>query len=213
MEKNKVNDYLGQLKQLDEQLNSLFTEVESDEKLDSDINVIKNLTNVINALENDVKEESKQKDNSLNVRIKILDEKAVVPTYSKSGDAGMDLTITSIIEDSRDKIKYGYGIAVEIPEGYVGLVFPRSSISKKDLLMTNSVGVIDSGFRGQIMSVFYKTNVYDHLTESFICNDNYKIGDRGAQLLILPYPKINFVISEELNKTERNDGGYGSSDK
>jgi dUTP pyrophosphatase len=208
MESDKVNDYLNRLKNLDDQMDKLFTEVESDEKLNDDINLIKNLTSIISELETDVKKGSKitdyySDDNFLDIRIKKLHANAVIPTYSKHGDAGMDLTITSIIENSNDKIKYGYGIAIEIPEGYVGLVFPRSSISKKNLLLTNSVGVLDSGYRGELMSVFYKTKYDDSIV--------YDIGDRGAQLLILPYPKIKFIVSEELNKTERNDGGFGSS--
>ena len=80
----------------------------------------------------------------MQVKIKRLDERAVVPSYSKQGDAGMDLTAISISKDNVGNITYHTGLAIEIPEGYVGLLFPRSSVSKKQLFLTNSVGVIDS---------------------------------------------------------------------
>lgn len=80
----------------------------------------------------------------MKVKIKKLNENAVIPSYSKQGDAGMDLVATSKIFDKYGNVEYGTGLAMEIPEGYVGLIFPRSSISKKDLALTNAVGVIDS---------------------------------------------------------------------
>ena len=81
----------------------------------------------------------------MKVRIKKLSENAVIPTYVKDGDAGMDLVITSIITRYEGDVTYGFGIALEIPKGFVGLVFPRSSSRKTDLILSNSVGVIDSG--------------------------------------------------------------------
>jgi dUTP pyrophosphatase len=138
----------------------------------------------------------------MQVKIKKLHPKAVIPKYSKPGDAGMDLTITSIISENSLDISYGFGIAVEIPEGFVGLVFPRSSIRKTDLLLSNSVGVIDSGYRGEIQATFKKTGL-----------DKYEIGDRGAQITILPYPPIEFEEVEELSNTERGEGGFGSTGK
>lgn len=79
--------------------------------------------------------------------MKKLDPKAVIPSYAKPGDAGMDLTSTSrtvVSTYEEDYIEYGTGLAVEIPEGFVGLVFPRSSVSKKDMYLANAVGVIDA---------------------------------------------------------------------
>ena len=140
----------------------------------------------------------------MKVKIKKLVENAVIPTYAKKGDAGMDLTATSKTYDERGNVVYGTGIAVEIPNGYVGFVFPRSSICKTDLLLTNSVGVIDSGYRVEIMAKFSYVHMH---------NKKYEIGDRIAQLIIMPYPIIEFVESEELSETERGDGGYGSSGK
>lgn len=74
----------------------------------------------------------------MNVKIKKLTENAVIPKYSKIGDAGMDLTVTSIELIDSEHIKYGFGISVEIPRGYVGLIFPRSSIYKQKQVLTNS---------------------------------------------------------------------------
>jgi dUTP pyrophosphatase len=85
----------------------------------------------------------------LRVNIKKLHQNAVIPTYAKPGDAGMDLIAISKQYDEFDNVVYGTGIAIEIPENYVGLIYPRSSICKKDLYLTNHVGVIDSGYRGE----------------------------------------------------------------
>lgn len=80
----------------------------------------------------------------MEVKIKKLNENAVIPTYAKDGDAGMDLTATSKSFDEYGNVVYGTGLAFEIPKGYVGLLFPRSSNAKTDLFLTNSVGVLDS---------------------------------------------------------------------
>ena len=87
----------------------------------------------------------------MKLKIKRLHRDAVIPSYAKPGDAGLDLVATtySISEDGL-YIEYGTGIAVEIPEGHVGLIFPRSSISKTSMILSNHVGVIDSGYRGEI---------------------------------------------------------------
>jgi dUTP pyrophosphatase len=138
----------------------------------------------------------------MQIKIKKLHQKAVIPNYSKPGDAGMDLVITSIINENKEDISYGFGISLEIPEGYVGLVFPRSSIRKYDLFLTNAVGVIDSGYRGELQATFKKTGLH-----------KYEIGDRGAQIMILPYPQIQFEEVEELSHTERGEGGFGSTGK
>lgn len=138
----------------------------------------------------------------MKIRIKRLHQNAVIPTYAKHGDAGMDLTATSKSYDENNNVVYGTGLAVEIPEGYVGLVFPRSSICKKDLFLTNSVGVIDSGYRGEIMAKFKHT---DNLPVE------YRVGERIAQLIIIPHPYIEFELANELSESERGSGGYGSS--
>lgn len=141
----------------------------------------------------------------MKVKIKKLHKDAVIPTYAKDGDAGMDLTAVSYEFDEYGNIVYHTGLAFEIPEGYVGLVFPRSSICKKDMTLTNAVGVLDSGYRGEVTAKFkptlaYKAEVYD-------------VGERIAQMIIIPYPKIEFKEVNELSETERGTGGYGSTGK
>ena len=96
----------------------------------------------------------------MNIKIKKLVDNAVIPTYAKSGDAGMDLTAVSKTFDKDGNIVYGFGIAMEIPDGYVGFIFPRSSVAKKYQQLTNCVGVIDSGYRGEIMVKFKPTLAY-----------------------------------------------------
>ena len=139
------------------------------------------------------------------VKVKKLDSNAVVPSYSKVGDAGMDLTITKEIENTSFSVSYGFGIAMEIPKGYVGLVFPRSSVRNQDLILSNCVGVIDSGYRGELQATFKKTQGLDSI--------KYKVGERGAQIIILPYPTIYMTEVPELSDTERGSGGFGSTGK
>lgn len=142
------------------------------------------------------------------VKIKKLDPNAVVPQYAHNGDAGMDLVATRMWIDEQGNICYGTGIAMEIPMGFVGLVFPRSSIAKKQLVLSNAVGVIDSIYRGEILAKFKPTQ------ETTLKGDEvYQIGERIAQIIIVPYPKIEFEEVAELSETERQDGGYGSSGK
>lgn len=142
----------------------------------------------------------------MRVKLKKLTADAVIPSYSKKGDAGLDLTALSkdvVNEKEFGYIEYDTGIAIEIPEGYVGLVFPRSSISNTGSLLSNSVGVIDSSYRGSIKLRF------KHIKDS----KEYEIGDRVGQLIIMPYPTIELDEVEELSLTERGEGGYGSSGK
>jgi dUTP pyrophosphatase len=140
------------------------------------------------------------------VKFKKLKEEAVIPSYAKDGDAGKDLVATSRRwNDEMQCWIYGTGLAVEIPKGHVGLLFPRSSVRKYGLILTNSVGVIDSGYRGEIMITFRPAmaggaHVYD-------------VGDRVAQLIIMPYPEYESIEVKELSETERGEGGHGSTGK
>lgn len=142
----------------------------------------------------------------MQVRVKKLHEDAVIPAYGKPGDAGLDLTATSIEKDNYGNVVYGTGLAIEIPEGYVGLIFPRSSNSKTDLYLTNHVGVVDSGYRGEIM---FKFRANPSLINAVI----YQVGDRVGQLIIIPYPQIELVEAAELSDSERGEGGFGSTGK
>lgn len=141
----------------------------------------------------------------MQIKIKKLHNNAVIPQYAKAGDAGMDLVATEVTDGYGFSVTYGTGLAMEIPEGYVGLVFPRSSIRKYDISLTNCVGVIDSGYRGEIQATFRK--------EAGIPSKRYEVGDKIAQMIILPYPSIEFMEVEELSNTERGTGGFGSTGK
>lgn len=154
----------------------------------------------------------------MQIKIKKLNENAVIPTYSKQGDAGMDMVAVSKTEQ-KDFVEYDTGISVEIPEGYVGLTFPRSSLSKYSLVQANHVGVIDSNYRGSIRyrykRVFHEqTTAFGNLTPNWghIAND-FEIGDKIGQLIIIPYPKIEFVEVDDLSETDRGDDGFGSTGK
>ena len=106
----------------------------------------------------------------------------------------------AIVHFEDGMLHYGTGVAVEIPHGYVGFVFPRSSIANTHLTLSNSVGVIDSGYRGEIKAKFRKGGTR-----------GYNVGDRIAQLIIMPYPEVTFVEVDELSDSDRGEGGYGSS--
>jgi dUTP pyrophosphatase len=141
----------------------------------------------------------------MKVKIKKLHPLAVIPTYAKSGDAGMDFVATKVITEETYSITYGTDIAMEIPEGFVGLVFPRSSIRKYELNLSNSVGVIDSGYRGELQATFRKTHGD--------ASETYNVGDKIFQMIIIPYPQIEFEEVDELSDTERGEGGFGSTGK
>ena len=146
----------------------------------------------------------------MQVKLKKLHPDAVLPSYAKPGDAGMDLRVVAITEEPY-YIQYHTGIAVELPEGYFGMLVPRSSNSKKDLLMANSPGTLDAGFRGEICFRFKKVRNIS----PFVGGDYqvYNVGDACGQLIIMPYPQVQFVEVEELSETERGEGGFGSTGK
>lgn len=212
MTENDIKDYLEKLKQIEQQLNS-------DDDI-QDFDFLKDVDKVLGSLNSDLAQQITQQSNNstiLNnnpnviitegvmVKVKKLHENAVIPSYSKVGDAGMDLTITREIENTSFSVSYGFGIAMEIPQGYVGLVFPRSSVRNQELILSNCVGVIDSGYRGELQATFKKTNGLDSI--------KYKVGERGAQIIILPYPQVFMTEVPELSNSERGEGGFGSTGK
>ena len=163
----------------------------------------------------------------MEVKIKKLNENAQIPKYADNGCAGMDIVATSVnITD--DYIEYGTGLAFEVPPGYVMLIFPRSSNSNKDLILSNSVGVLDSSYRGELRFRYkrhYRITDIDtagvanyvpyNCSDSFAWSSNkiYAVGDRIGQIIILPYPQITFKEVAELSETERGTGGFGSTGK
>lgn len=143
----------------------------------------------------------------MEVKIKIkLNNEAVMPFYSKEGDAGLDLTAISreiVNEKDHGFVEYDTGVALEIPSGYMGLIFPRGSISKTGMILANAVGVSDSNYRGTIKCRFKwipDTKMYD-------------VGDKVAQLIIVPYPTVEFEQVDELSETVRGEQAFGSSDE
>lgn len=141
----------------------------------------------------------------MKIKVKRLNELAMLPTKAHATDAGFDLYATSKTYDNDGNVVYGCGLAFEIPEGYMGLVFPRSSNANKLLLLSNSVGVIDAGYRGEVTAKFKR--LYP------ISQGEYAIGERFAQLIMMPIPAVEFEEAEELSESERGVGGYGSSGK
>ena len=152
------------------------------------------------------------------VKFKKLREDAIDPIRANENDAGVDLTAVDVKKAYRKKfiphpvipyeedvlsyIEYDTGIAVAIPKNYVGLLFPRSSVSNYDLDLANSVGVIDSGYRGSIKFRYKITDINPV---------SYKVGDKVGQLVIVPIPTIVYEEVDELDETERGTGGFGSS--
>jgi len=153
----------------------------------------------------------------MEVKIKKLYEDSILPTKAHGTDAGYDLYAHSKSYDDDCNVVYGCGVAMEIPNGYVGLVFPRSSNAKKDLLLSNSVGVIDSGYRGEISFKFKRTpQEFADASGTFLTYQypkDYNVGERIGQIIIIPYPDVEFVEAGELSDSDRGDGGYGSSGK
>ena len=141
----------------------------------------------------------------MKIKVKRLNELAMLPTKAHATDAGFDLYATSKIYDNDGNVVYGCGLAFEIPEGYMGLIFPRSSNANKSLLLSNSVGVIDAGYRGEVTAKFKRLCP--------ISQGEYAIGERFAQLIVMPIPAVEFEEAEELSESERGVGGYGSSGK
>lgn len=207
----------------------------------------------------------------LRVRFQRLAPEAALPRKAHPSDAAFDLTATSRHFDEEGNVVYGFGLALEIPEGYVGHIWPRSSISRKDLYLTNSVGTIDAGYRGEITAKFKPSLLYvdlpplrtsaqgsyepkggsvqtdvktqavsfygaddtlfayghryrDYEPFSEACDEYvrgrhplslnprlYEVGDRVAQLTIDRVEAVVFEEADDLSKTERGAGGYGST--
>ena len=140
----------------------------------------------------------------MKVKLKKLNENVKLPVYAKTGDAGLDIKATRIESENNYSITYGTDLCIEVPFGYVGLIFPRSSIRNYDLVLSNCVGVVDSGYRGEIMATFKKTKL-DGMY--------YDVDDKVMQIIILPYPSIEFEFTDELSETERGEGGFGHTGK
>ena len=149
------------------------------------------------------------KNKIMELKFKKLNEKAVLPTRSHSTDASLDLTTYGFTQevDASGKLilVYHTGLAVEIPEGYMGLLFMRSSVANKSLTLSNAVGILDSGYRGEIMGKFKITT--DAIPTV------YQEGERVLQLIVMPYPQVEPIFVEELSDGDRGEKGYDSSNE
>ena len=145
----------------------------------------------------------------MKLNFKKLNENAVMPTYGSEFAAGADLYActngeTVVIESGETKL-IKTGLAMEIPEGYAGLIYARSGIAnKRGLAPSNKVGVIDSDYRGEIM-----VSLHNHSNETQSIAD----GERIAQMVITPFLKVEYNEVEEISETVRGEGGFGSTGK
>ena len=140
----------------------------------------------------------------MKLNIKKLDERATIPTYGTEYSAGADLySIEAVTVEPHKTVLVHTGLALEIPEGYAGLIFARSGLAcKRGLAPANKVGVIDADYRGEIMVA-----LHNH-TEAPVSID---AGERVAQLAIMPFLKAEFELTDELSDTVRGIGGVGST--
>lgn len=141
----------------------------------------------------------------VNVHIKLLDTELPAPAYAKPGDAGADLRSRIDFElEPGERALVPTGVAIALPEGYVGLVHPRSGLATKNgITIVNAPGTVDSGYRGELMVTLLNTDK----TKSF----HVQRGDRIAQLVIQKYEHATFTVVDELEQTERGSSGFGSS--
>lgn len=145
----------------------------------------------------------------MKVNFKKLNENAIMPTYGSEFAAGADLYACT----NGETVTFGpgetklikTGIAMEIPEGYAGLIYARSGIAnKRGLAPSNKVGVVDSDYRGEIM-----VSLHNHSLE----NQSITDGERIAQMVIAPFLKVEYTEVDELTETVRGEGGFGSTGK
>ena len=137
----------------------------------------------------------------MKLKIKKISTDAKIPHYANPGDAGMD--VYALTREVKEKfIEYGTGLSFEVPEGYMMLIFPRGSLSNKDLIMANHVGVLDAGYRGELKLRFRK-----------IGDDVYELGEKIGQIIVVPFPKIEFEEVNELSEAKRGEGRFGSTGK
>ncbi len=142
----------------------------------------------------------------MEVKIKKLNEEAIIPKYATNKSAGADLSACiekEIIVKPFSQVTINTGLAIEIPDGFVGLIFSRSGLStKKGLALANKVGVIDSDYWGEWLIVLYNQSNQEQVI---------KPQERIAQFVIVPYYKAEFILTDELSVTKRNAGGFGST--
>lgn len=142
----------------------------------------------------------------MKVSVKKLNDRAVVPTYGSPFSAGGDLYSaeeSEVVIGPGKTAMIGTGLAMEIPEGYVGLIYARSGLAtKRGLAPANKVGVIDSDYRGEIKVALYNQSDAPQAVA---------VGERIAQIVIAPFLHAEYEVKETLSDTERGEGGFGST--
>lgn len=140
------------------------------------------------------------------IKVKKLNEKAVLPTYGSEYAAGADLYACldeAVMINPGETYMVHTGLAMEIPAGYAGLIYPRSGLaSKRGLAPANKVGVVDPDYRGEFMVALHNHSLTAQTIEP---------GERIAQLVITPFITANFELTDELSETVRGEGGFGST--
>ena len=142
---------------------------------------------------------------NVHVSIKILSRDAQIPHMAYNGDAGVDLrSVERIVLEPQERAMVATGLAIALPEGYAGFVLPRSGLAAKHgISIVNAPGLIDSNYRGELKVILLNTDPDKSFT--------IEIGDRIAQLIVMPVPTINFEQVEELTESQREESGFGSS--
>ena len=142
----------------------------------------------------------------MNVKIRKTDERAIIPTYATEFSAGADLYAvldSDLTINPSETVLIHTGIAIEVPEGYAGLIYARSGLaSKRHLAPANKVGVVDPDYRGESMIALHNHSEEPQTVEP---------GERIAQLVITPFITANFNVADELDETVRGEGGFGST--
>ena len=142
----------------------------------------------------------------MKVRIKKLDERATLPTYGTEFSAGADLYSLggeAVTIEPHKTVLIKTGLAIEIPEGYCGLIFARSGLaSKRGLAPANKVGVVDADYRGEVMVALHNHSEIPATVEAH---------ERVAQLVVTPFLKVEYELADELSDTVRGEGGFGST--
>lgn len=139
----------------------------------------------------------------MNLPVKMDDDAGYVPRYAHDGDAGLDLrAVEDYTIEPHESAMVRTGLHVEIPRWHVGLVFPRSGLGSKGITLRNAVGVVDSGYRGEVLAALWNTT-----HKPFVIHK----GDRVCQLVVMPYCPCSVDELDALSDSERGDGGYGST--
>lgn len=137
----------------------------------------------------------------IEIKVKKIHPDAVLPSYANLDDAAMDVMAVSR-EITERYVEYKTGLSLEVPQGHVCLIFPRSSVTKKDLILKNCVGILDSGYRGELILRFQKFG-----------EDIYEVGERVGQIMVIPRPLMTIKEVENLSDSARGEGGFGSTGK